>query len=149
MPSVFTKPPLSRSVAVTTCVLTGQVIVIVHRAVRVILNAPSRSRAFLSRIKNLAGLLDSSAAESTVGFNADGQTANFPARFFLSDSDLIGALQVEPKLRAVTKPVSRSQRGIPGYAPAVMEKLRHTVRRHIELTRQFGGSYTALHQFVR
>jgi hypothetical protein len=72
----------------------------------------------------------------------------FLPRFLPSDANVVGALEIEPKLRAGAEPVSKAQSRITGDAAMAMDDLRYPIGRHIDLPGQFGRSNAEFTEFI-
>src|SRR5260370_22333538 len=62
---------------------------------------------------------------------------DFASCLFVCDTDVIGALQVEPELRARAEPMPETKSGVAGDATASMDDLRHAIGRNVDLPRKF------------
>ena len=69
-------------------------------------------------------------------------------RSFLCDADIIGALQVEPELRARAEPVPNAQGSVAGDATSTTNDLRHAIGLDVDLARKLGRRDAELGQFV-
>src|SRR3954447_2112315 len=67
-----------------------------------------------------------------------GQSRDLPADSCLRNAEIVGGLQIQPKLRAAAKPVAEAQRGVAGNRPFARDDLADSVRRYRELSCELG-----------
>jgi len=67
---------------------------------------------------------------------------------FFSQANLVGTLQIQPKLRVGAEPVAEPQRGVAGDTPAAVNDLRHTIGRDVDLSRKLGRGNAKFAQFI-
>lgn len=72
----------------------------------------------------------------------------FRPGFFLGHANVVGALEIEPKLRAGAEPVSKAQGRITGDAAMAMDDLRYPIGRHLDLPGEFGRRNAELTEFI-
>jgi hypothetical protein len=82
--------------------------------------------------------LRSTPGLGALAFREPGQSVYTVANFFARQAQLIKFLQMEPKLRAGTKPVAKPQRRIGGDRSLTVNDASDSIHWDFDLPRQFG-----------